>query len=819
MNTLTNARRGESDCDANGLTIPHSLNCDSDNVSGRMRRHVVFDYTESMCLQPTKEDPMKRIYMSLLMILVSIGGFTTNSFAQEFYDINTIQTISITFSQSNWDYMLDTAKAGSDGYIMAQSVSINGTLFDSVGVKYKGNSSYNPSYIKNPFHIELDTYKEQDYQSYKDIKLSNVYKDPSYLREVLSYSILRQYMIAPLSNYANVTVNGALLGLYVSSESIGKTFVSKNFYSKDNAFFKCSPVDGATPGTTAIPNLVYLGPDSASYSEAYEIKSDYGWMDLLTLMSTLQSNVGAIENVLDVDRALWMLAFNNILVNLDSYIGVFAQNYYLYKDNTGRFSCVLWDFNESFGVFSQTGTINLPNTPDKIQMTHLLHAGDASWPLVQKLLSVPTYKKMYLAHLHTILTENFSNNSYYTLAQSIQPIIDAAVQADPNRFFTYPQYQSNLTTEVGFGPNAVPGITALMNGRNTYLSGLSDFTNTKPTITSVASSDTNPNVNSTIVITANVINTNTNAVYLGYRGNKEHRFTKILMYDDGAHGDGAAGDNVYGVSIIASSSPLQYYIYAENNNVGMFSPVRAEHEFYSITVNTTSSSDIVMNEIYSRGTTADPDWIEMYNASSSPIDISGYKIYDSGGEGGTKPKKELPAGSVVPSHGVFVVVTDDTSASGFGLSSSGEKVWLENTAGEVIDSVTFPALTVSQSYGRMPDGGVWQTLGTITRGGSNGSPTGITDDALNITTYKLSQNYPNPFNPSTTISYQLAAEGHATLKVYNLLGEEVATLVNERLGAGSFTTEWNAAQLPSGIYFYRLQAGSFSETKRLILLK
>ena len=189
---------------------------------------------------------------------------------------------------------------------------------------------------------------------------------------------------------------------------------------------------------------------------------------------------------------------------------------------------ILWDFNESFGTFSQTGTINLPNTTAKSQMTHLLHSGDANWPLVQKLLSVPTYKKMYLAHLHTILTENISNNSYYTLAQSIQPIINAAVQADPNKFFTYTQYQSNLTTDVGMGPNSAPGITALMNGRNTYLSALADFTNTKPTITNVAPSDTNPTLNTSIFITANVINTNTDAVYLGYRDNNENKFTKIL---------------------------------------------------------------------------------------------------------------------------------------------------------------------------------------------------------------------------------------------------------------------------------------------------
>lgn len=126
---------------------------------------------------------------------------------------------------------------------MAQSVTINGVKYDNVGVKYKGNSTYNANQVKNPFHIELDTYKEQDYQGYTDIKLSNSAKDPSFLREVLSYSILRQYMDAPLSNFANVYVNGVLKGLYVSSESVGKKFVNNHLGSKDGAFFKCNPID------------------------------------------------------------------------------------------------------------------------------------------------------------------------------------------------------------------------------------------------------------------------------------------------------------------------------------------------------------------------------------------------------------------------------------------------------------------------------------------------------------------------------------------------------------------------------------------------
>lgn len=85
--------------------------------------------------------------------------------------------------------------------------------------------------------------------------------------------------------------------------------------------------------------------------------------------------------------------------------------------------------------------------------------------------------------------------------------------------------------------------------------------------------------------------------------------------------------------------------------------------------------------------------------------------------------------------------------------------------------------------------------------------------------FELSQNYPNPFNPSTTISWQTPASGHQTLKIYDVLGNEIATLVNEEKPAGSYKMEFNASQLSSGVYFYKLQTGDFLETKNMILLK
>ena len=86
-------------------------------------------------------------------------------------------------------------------------------------------------------------------------------------------------------------------------------------------------------------------------------------------------------------------------------------------------------------------------------------------------------------------------------------------------------------------------------------------------------------------------------------------------------------------------------------------------------------------------------------------------------------------------------------------------------------------------------------------------------------TFSLSQNYPNPFNPATTISLSLPSKSFVSLKVFDLLGREVATIIAEQLSAGNYTKQWNANGMPSGVYFYRLQTGTFTETKKLIFLK
>jgi peptidoglycan/xylan/chitin deacetylase (PgdA/CDA1 family) len=112
-----------------------------------------------------------------------------------------------------------------------------------------------------------------------------------------------------------------------------------------------------------------------------------------------------------------------------------------------------------------------------------------------------------------------------------------------------------------------------------------------------------------------------------------------------------------------------------------------------------------------------------------------------------------------------------------------------------------------------PDGGILKLTPIST--------TEVNDQYLAVNQYKLYQNYPNPFNPSTTISYQLSKAGFVTLKVYDILGNEVSTLVNEEKPAGVYNVEFRMQnlELSSGVYFYQLKAGDYVDTKKMILMK
>ena len=136
--------------------------------------------------------------MKQILLILSSFSLITHINAQSFFDMNNISIIEIYFAQNNWNQLL-IDNYYSEEYLLADSVIFNGSTKDSVGVKYKGNSTFSENNVKNPLNISIDHFKtNQDYQGHETIKLSNGQKDPSFIREVLSYEIARKYSIASL---------------------------------------------------------------------------------------------------------------------------------------------------------------------------------------------------------------------------------------------------------------------------------------------------------------------------------------------------------------------------------------------------------------------------------------------------------------------------------------------------------------------------------------------------------------------------------------------------------------------------------------------
>ncbi len=649
---------------------------------------------------------MKFFFLLPILLTTSLAN------AQSFYDLTQIQEIRIYFSQNDWDYQLDTAKAGSDSYLQADSVRVNGKLFKKCGVKYKGNSSYDASRAKNPLHIKLDYDKNADYQGFTDLKLGNGWSDNSMIREPLCYSILRQYMDAPRGNFAKVYINDAYYGLMNNAESIEKRFLLEHFYSSKYAFVKCNPLSiGAGLGNG--PNLAFLGNNIADYASKYELKSDTGWSELIQLCDTLSNHFDAFGQIADVDRFLWMLAFNNVMVNLDSYTGTFRQNYYVYRDHNRQWQPIVWDLNMCMGGFAVAGgNAGALTTATMPTMSHTLHKSETGWPLINKLLNDPFYIKMYFAHLRTINNENFVNGQYKTLTNELHNMVDPAVQTDPNYLSTYTNFQASLDSHTpgSNGAGTSPGIFLLMDARAAYLKNV--LSAASPLISNVSVSNGN-NFGETAIVSVAV--TNNTAVYLGFRYKKTDRFVRVPMFDDGVHGDGAGGDGVFGAECPLLSLSVQYYIYAENAQTGAFSPERAEHEFYTIQpeIEAAAPGEIMLNELTANNSDGLQneqgkirDWIEIYNPTGQTLGLSHLYLAPSDTN---LLKWQFALDAIIAPQEHLLVWADNLNLNlveqhtDFELSKSGESLFLSDGV-NVYDQITFGVQAADHSMSRCPDG-------------------------------------------------------------------------------------------------------------------
>lgn len=534
---------------------------------------------------------MNRLFLVSIGFLIVIGAGHAQKEEKDLYDLKAIQEIRIVFDQPDWEEQLDAFKqAGQDERLVADA-TINGVLYKKIGVRYKGNSSYNSvretGSSKLPFNIKVN-YKDKKQKlpgGFVSLKLSNSFKDPSFLREVLAYEIGGKYMHTSKANFMKVYVNNKYLGLYHSTESVDERFLKEHFGSKKGTFFKCDPKWGEKElshcPVSDKASLMYLGEDSLCYYRLYEIKSDDGWDDLIQLAKILNKEPGKIESILDVNEALWMLAFNSVLVNLDSYNGMLCHNYYLYQDEENIFHPIIWDMNLCFGGFRRPGLddkeLRFLTNEKMVNLSLFTHykQSNRKRPLITNLLQNSLYRKVYIAHVKTILEENFINGEYLKLGKEIRTAIEELVLEDENRLYSYEGFETNLETSAKAGKKTIIGIAELMEPRTEYLKNHRTLTHEAPTIKKVEHTD----YETSLAVNAEV--EGAEKVWLFYRYGNKGRFVRMEMFDDSGHDDELEGDNIWGTTI-ESKKGTQYYIVAENEDAALLSPRRAGKEVYTI---------------------------------------------------------------------------------------------------------------------------------------------------------------------------------------------------------------------------------------------
>ena len=177
------------------------------------------------------------------------------------------------------------------------------------------------------------------------------------------------------------------------------------------------------------------------------------------------------------------------------------------------------------------------------------------------------------------------------------------------------------------------------------------------------------------------------------------------------------------------------------------------------------------------------------------------------------------ASTGLPSYSVYALATSGTnlfagtSGGGVFLSTNNGTSWSAVSTGLTKTNVQSLAVSGTNLFAGTEGGGVW-------RRPLSEMITSVEQPSTDLPThFSLGQNYPNPFNPTTTIWFSLPSKSFASLQVFDALGREVSVLLSEDLSAGTYSRRWNAEGFASGVYFYRLQAGSFTQTKKLIFLR
>lgn len=656
------------------------------------------------------------------------------------YAKQTIRTLDLQFAQPNyWTLMTQNYSSHTD---IPATLTVDGAVFDSVGVRFKGQTSYSmlpANSQKKSFNITVDhAIEDQNLMGYETLNLNNAFQDASFLREVVYLDLIRDHVPAAKANFVHLNINGDSWGIYPNVQQLNSQFLKEWYFSNNGSLWRADRPDGAAPGPggpgggwgDGTAALNYLGADTTTYKTHYTLKrteQDFPWSDLVRTcqkLNQLPSDqlADSLDKYMDVDRTLWFLASEIAFSDDDGYVYKGKMDYYLYWDEeTERMTPLEFDGNS---VMKTNATNWSP----------FYNVNNANYPLMNRLFAVPRLRQRYLAHLRTIIAEKMQSATFNALIDGYAALIDAEVQADPKKLYTYSAFNTELNT-----------LKTYMTNRRNYLTANSEVAQVAPTITATShrvngTEWADPLPSQEVAVTATISGGAARAdlfYSLGLYGS----FTSVQLFDDGAHGDGAPGDGVFGGTIPAAPAMtrVRYYVMATAGNAAQsvsFFPPGAEHDVFTYQVQVQFAEDgpVRINEIMAQNTTGQQDengqyedWIELYNNGTEPFDLSGGWLSD---DGGNVFKWQFPAGTVIAPGEYLIVWADEDQDEGplhtnFKLSASGEEVWLAASDGVVLDHLAFGAQTVNVALARIPNGTGPFVQQTATFAANNEIHTGI----------------------------------------------------------------------------------------------
>lgn len=643
------------------------------------------------------------------------------------YDPTLFRTISLTFTQANWTNLLSTARnTGSNVYCSLLTLD-NGASTAPVGARYKGNTSFSFPGAKKSFNLEFDWGNTNgELMGYTTLNLNNAAGDETIMREPIYFTIMSRYTPCPKAAMARVHVNGSLWGVFSLAQQENGQLIREWFPSNNGDRWRTPNA----PSPTANSAFGYLGTTNiGNYQSYYDLRttnspSATAWQRLVNAIYALHNTPAdqfrdRMEDFFAVDNWLWFLAIENLFADDDSYWNKGADFSFYYEIESGRIHPVEHDGNEALSVTND------------VSLSPVQGAASTTRPLLNKFLPVPELRQRYLAHLRTVLERSYHPAVMTPFIDQFHALSIQAVIADPIKSYTMAAYTNDLRV-----------LKLFVTNRYNFLTNHAELRPRPPVIVDVFDPAPQPTAAEIPFVTARVDPDGTNgidSVWLYWRDKSHGRFAVNRMWDDGAHGDGAPGDGLYGgaTTNFPAGAKIHYYVEARSANAARaakFHPEKAENDThaYFVAVTSATNSAVILNEVMASNTStlADPqgeydDWIELRNLTDHDVDMTGRYLSD---EANNPQKWAFPAGTIIPANGYLLIWADEDGAAlsglhaSFKLSATGETLYLVDTDANfnaILDQVTFTGLGPDQAYGRnYSDADTWQVMAP-TPGGIN----------------------------------------------------------------------------------------------------